>query len=103
RHRLDQDPTASQPEARAKSSPPLWKARVLHFAGAMIVACCMLGGLLQVAPFNRRKTAALLSYALVPVLLAFFVSRISQSIYLNRAFIATAPIIPILLAAPIAF
>lgn len=100
---FDREQSASQFAKQADSLPSLWKTRVLQCLGATIVVCCALGGLLRIAPINRRRTAALLGYVFVPILLVFLVSRISQSVYLNRAFIASSPIIPILLAAPIAF
>ncbi len=79
------------------------KARLLRFSVSAIMVLCLLGSLLNVRHANRKKVAALFSYSFAPMALAFFVSRISQPVYLNRAFIATSGIIPILFAAPHAF
>lgn len=79
------------------------KAKLLRFSAHAIIALCLLGGLLAVALVDRRKVVALFSYAFVPMALAFAVSRVSQPVYLNRAFIATSGILPVLFAAPLAF
>ena len=75
---------------------------VLFFA-FLIFTICLVGGLLRVLSSNQRKCAAILAYALLPVLLVFLASRISTSVYLNRAFIASSAVLPILYCAPVAF
>jgi len=64
---------------------------------------CMWGGLLVARPADRRKVLALVAYCLTPVLLVFGISHISNSIYLNRAFLGSCVLLPIVLCAPVAF
>jgi len=68
-----------------------------------VVAGCILGGLLAARIADRRKTAALAVYALSPVLLTFAHSRISTSVYQTQVFSGCCSVLPLLLAAPIAF
>ncbi len=69
----------------------------------MIVVLCVLGGLCAVRSVDRRKVAALLVYSLAPVLLVFIDSRISNPIYINRVFLGSCVLLPMLFCAPIAF
>ena len=69
----------------------------------MMVRPAILGGLFAARIVDRRKTAALAVYALSPVLLTFALSRASNSVYETRVFLGCCSVLPIILAAPIAF
>lgn len=73
------------------------------FSAFLIFTICLVGGLLGVLSSNQRKCAAIMAYALLPILLVFLASRVSTSVYLNRAFIASSAVLPILYCAPVAF
>jgi uncharacterized membrane protein len=61
-------------------------------------------GLLHaVSPVNRRKSIALLAYALLPLLLVFVISRLSTPIYITRLFIGSSILLTVAYCAPIAF
>jgi 4-amino-4-deoxy-L-arabinose transferase-like glycosyltransferase len=72
-------------------------------AGSLVLALSILGGLLAARSGERRKTASLAAYSILPVLLVFFASRVASSVYLNRVFIGSSAVLPLVLAAPIAF
>ncbi len=69
----------------------------------LVVVVCILGGLLAARIVDRRKTAALAAYALGPVLLTFAYSRVSNAVYQTQVFSGCCSVLPLLLAAPIAF
>jgi mannosyltransferase len=69
----------------------------------IIVVLCVLGGLCALRSEDRRKVAALLAYSLTPVFLVFIDSRISNPIYVNRVFLGSCVLLPMLFCAPIAF
>lgn len=69
----------------------------------VVVVACILGGLFATRIVDRRKTAAVAVYALSPVLLTFALSRISNAVYETRVFLGCCSVLPMLLAAPIAF
>ncbi|MGA3294405.1 MAG: glycosyltransferase family 39 protein [Candidatus Acidiferrales bacterium] len=72
-------------------------------AGLLVLGLSILGGLLAAQSDDRRKTLALAAYSIAPVFLVFLASRLGTSVYLNRVFIGSSVMLPILLAAPIAF
>jgi 4-amino-4-deoxy-L-arabinose transferase-like glycosyltransferase len=63
----------------------------------------VIGALYAVRPANRRKSAALLAYSILPILLAFLDSRLSTPIYINRVFMGACILLPLVFCAPIAF
>lgn len=69
----------------------------------VVVVACILGGLFAARIVDRRKAAALAVYALSPVLLTFALSRVSNSVYETRVFSGCCSLLPMVLAAPIAF
>jgi uncharacterized membrane protein len=83
--------------------PPLLSVRVFSLAALLILTFCAFGGVWHVPPEKRRKSAALLAYSMIPVLMVFFVSRTTTSVYLNRLFIGSSAVLPILFCTPIAF
>lgn len=71
----------------------------------MTVAVWLLGGLVILGMMRRqtaRRAWGLILFGLLPVLLIFAYSRISQSIFVERDFIATTVVIPLLIALPLA-
>jgi len=63
---------------------------------------CVIAAFWKASPAGRRKAAALLCYSLCPVLLAFFYSLGSTSIFLERTFIASSAALLLLLACSVA-
>ena len=68
----------------------------------LVLASCAVAAIWKVTPEKRRKGAALLSYSLCPVLLAFFYSQGSSSVFLDRTFIASSAVLSVLFAFSIA-
>jgi uncharacterized membrane protein len=64
---------------------------------------CVIGAWYSVRPADRRKSAALLIYSVVPILLVFLDSRLFTSVYINRTFTGCCVLLPLVLCAPIAF
>ena len=69
----------------------------------MVFVLCAIGALWAVRSIDLRKSAALLLYSVLPILLVFFYSCYSTPIYVNRAFTGTCVLLPLALCAPIAF
>jgi uncharacterized membrane protein len=69
----------------------------------MVFGLCVCGGVYAVRSADRRKTIALAVYALSPVALVFAFSRVSNPIYITRVFLGCCAVLPMVLAAPIAF
>jgi 4-amino-4-deoxy-L-arabinose transferase-like glycosyltransferase len=69
----------------------------------LIFVLCILGGLYRVRSAEQRKVAALLAYSLTPVFLVFVLSRLSSPVYINRIFLGSCVLLPVVLCAPIAF
>jgi hypothetical protein len=72
-------------------------------AALVALVACILGGLYAPRVPDRCRTGALAIYALLPMALAFVFSRIANSMYVNRSFLGSCALLPILLAAPVAF
>jgi hypothetical protein len=72
-------------------------------AALVVVVVCILGGLFVPRAADRRKTAALAAYSISPLFLVFAVSRVSNPIYINRVFLGSCALLPVVLFAPIAF
>ena len=82
----------------------LGKQRLLSVAGVLVLLACVVGGLWRTLSVNQKKVLALVSYAVVPILIVFFYSRVApSSVFIDRAFIASSVIFPLIIAAPIAF
>ncbi len=88
-------------------------ARILHqpspVAGACLVAvtltvctALLITGLVRVRQNARRKTAALLLYCASPVIVVFLLSHFMASVYVDRVFISSSSVLPILFALPLA-
>ena len=69
----------------------------------IVFVLCVIGGLYAVRSVDRRKSAALLVYSVLPILLVFLDSRLFTPIYINRTFTGACVLIPLLLCAPVAF
>jgi hypothetical protein len=52
---------------------------------------------------NRRKAAAMLAYSVLPILLVAFESRFLTPVFINRAFLGSSALLPIVLCLPIAY
>ena len=62
--------------SRVLHIPSLLTEKVLAYIFIAILSFFILGGLFQVLPKNKKKTAALFAYAIVPILLAFLSASI---------------------------
>jgi len=82
---------------------PFHHARAFTVALMLPLVPCVVGAFWKVAPAERRKAAALLCYSLCPVLLVFFYSLRSTSIFLERTFIASSAVMLILIACSVAY
>jgi len=89
--------------ARVLHLPSLLSATILACILIAILLSLILGGLFHALPQNKKKSGALFSYAVAPILLAFFVSLHFSPVFINRVFIASSAILPILFSTPIAF
>jgi mannosyltransferase len=69
----------------------------------MIFVFCALGSLYATRSADRRKLTALLLYSLTPVVLVFVDSRISTPIYIDRVFLGSCVLLPMVFCAPVAF
>jgi uncharacterized membrane protein len=77
---------------------------VLVLAGMSLLCAAMVaGGLWGVSKEDKSKNVSLLVYALLPILLVFILSRISTPVFIDRVFIDSSAVIPIIFAAPLAF
>ena len=65
----------------------------------LLLVLCGFAGIAQAIPPSRRKLLALLGFALIPLLLVFSYSRIARPVYLDRIFIPSSAILPLILAA----
>lgn len=72
-------------------------------AVGVLFTALVAGGLVGVTEQGRRKNLSLMAYALLPILVVFVLSRISTPVYGDRVFINSSVVIPIVLAAPLAF
>ncbi len=83
----------------------LWLFGFWTWAPAVLLMfiICIFSGLGTGRSDDRRKVLALLAYSLTPVLLVFIDSRLSNPIYLNRVFLGSCAVFPMLFSAPIAF
>jgi hypothetical protein len=59
--------------------------RFLDWAPAFLLVffLCVIGTLYSGRPLDRRKSTALLTYSVVPVLLAFLDSQLFRTVYVN--------------------
>lgn len=71
------------------------------FFGVFFIAASL--GLYSAQPENRRKTAALLAYALSPILLLALESRFFTPVYINRAFLGSCSLLPLVFCLPVAY
>jgi hypothetical protein len=69
----------------------------------IVFVFCVIGTLYSVRPADRRKSAALLIYSVVPILLVFLDSRLFTPVYIDRVFTGCCVLLPVVLCAPIAF
>jgi uncharacterized membrane protein len=70
------------------------------FCGAC-VAGLLIGSIATADAAQRRTAMALAAFALLPVVLVFIYSQVRQPIFMERVFIASSAVIPILLALPL--
>jgi 4-amino-4-deoxy-L-arabinose transferase-like glycosyltransferase len=81
----------------------LYPYQRFFFVGCLfLLLFCVVAGLAQAIPANRRKALAIFGFAALPVLLVFFYSQSRPPIFLNRTFIATSAAIPLVLTAAMA-
>jgi hypothetical protein len=84
---------------------PIWRLFGFWFWVAIILsilALCIWSGWQGTSSADRRKCIALQLYALLPVVLVFAWSRVSTSVYVDRNFIGTCVLLPLVLCSPTA-
>ena len=74
----------------------------------VLVAACLLsaaliaGGFWRAARAEKMRNFSLLSYCLLPILAVFAVSRVATPVFIDRIFIASSAVLPIVFAFPLA-
>lgn len=69
----------------------------------LICAVLIAGGLVRVPKPDRHRNVSLILYGLVPMLLVFALSQITTPLFINRIFIISSVIAPIVFASPVAW
>ncbi len=69
---------------------------------SLLCAALVAGGLWRVSKADKSRNVSLLLYCLLPILVVFLLSRITMSVYINRAFINSSAIVPIVFSYPLA-
>lgn len=69
---------------------------------SLLCAALLVGGLWRVAKADRNRNVSLLFYCLLPILVIFLLSRMVSSVYINRIFIGSSVVVPIIFAYPLA-
>jgi uncharacterized membrane protein len=75
----------------------VWVVGGVSFLCAALIA----GGLWRVSRIDRSANVSLLLYCLVPILMVFVYSRIATSVFIDRVFINSSAVVPILFAYPL--
>jgi uncharacterized membrane protein len=73
---------------------------VSGFLGLVCVAL-LLVGLWRLPKIARARNISLLSYCLVPIILVFILSQLTTPLFIDRVFIASSIVIPIIFAYPL--
>jgi hypothetical protein len=77
--------------------------RTSVLAGANLLAAALIvGGFWRASRAEKAGNVALLSFCLLPILALFLVSRVTTPIFLDRLFIASSAVFPIVFACPLA-
>lgn len=69
---------------------------------SLLCAAMLAGGLWRVPKLERSKIISLLIYCLLPILAVFVLSRISTPLFIDRIFISSSVVVPIVFAYPVA-
>jgi hypothetical protein len=67
-----------------------------------VCAALVAGGLFRVPKVERNKNISLMLYCLLPILAVFVLSRITTPLFIDRIFINSSVVVPIVLAYPVA-
>jgi mannosyltransferase len=68
---------------------------------SLLCAALMAGGLWRVSRLDRSAHVSLLLYCLLPILVVFVYSRIATSVFIERVFINSSAVVPIVFAYPL--
>ena len=68
----------------------------------ILCAAMLVGGLWRVPEPEARKCVSLIAYGLLPILIVFVLSRITRPVFIERVFIASSVVVPIVFAYPLA-
>jgi 4-amino-4-deoxy-L-arabinose transferase-like glycosyltransferase len=68
----------------------------------ILCAAMIVGGFWRVPKAEAKKQISLLLYGLLPVLLVFLLSRVTRPLFIDRVFIASSIVVPLVLAYPLA-
>lgn len=69
---------------------------------SLLCAALLVGGLWSIPRTEKTRMASFCSYGLLPLLAVFVLSRLSRPLYIDRVFIASSVVAPIVLAFPLA-
>jgi mannosyltransferase len=68
---------------------------------SLLCAALMAGGVWRVSKLDRSANVSLLLYCLVPILVVFVYSRIATPVFIDRVFINSSAVVPIVFAYPL--
>jgi len=71
-------------------------------AVSLLCAALVAGGLWRVPKAERARNVSLLSYCLLPMLVVFVLSRATRSLYIDRIFLNSSLVVPLVFAYPLA-
>jgi len=89
--------------ARVLHLPSLLSATILACILIAILLSLILGGLFHALPQNKKNPAPFSPTQSPPFYLRFLLAFIFSPVFINRVFIASSAILPILFSTPIAF
>jgi uncharacterized membrane protein len=69
---------------------------------SLLSAALVAGGLWRVPPADRNRNISLLLYCFLPVMVVFAVSLVTKPVYIDRVFVISSAVAPIILAYPLA-
>jgi uncharacterized membrane protein len=82
---------------------PLSPCRVCVVGSAGLLCAAMVaGGLWRVPKVDRSRNISLLLYCLLPILVVFVLSRMTTPLFIDRIFISSSVVVPIVFAYPLA-
>ena len=73
-----------------------------ELAGTIVAICMPISiGVALITPGRRRMSLAIVGFVVVPFLAVWFISQVGTSLFMERAFISSSAVVPILIALPL--